>query len=95
MIKLISAVSAAALLAAVVIALPGITPEVSANTPDQAGAQQPAAKGDRQAVHALGAACSPKAWPYFDQDCLFESRWQGDKRAVRVVSTDRLDPKAR
>jgi len=91
MIKIITAVAAAALLAAIVIALPGITPEVSANTPEQAGVQQPAAKGDRQPVHALGAACSPHAWPYFDRDCLFEARWQGRTREVRLVTTDRLD----
>jgi hypothetical protein len=95
MIKTITAIAAAAFIAAIVVVFPGATPAVSANTPDQAGAQQPALKSDRLAVRALGAACSPRAWPYYDRDCLFEGRWHGETRSVRVVTTDRIDTKAR
>ena len=95
MIKAITAIAAAALIAALATTLPGMVAAVSANTPDQAGAQQPAVKGDRLPIHPLGGACSQRAWPYYDRSCLFEARWQGDMRKVRVVTTDRLDPKAR
>lgn len=90
MIKTITAIAAAALVAALLIVLPGIAPEVSANTPDRPGTQQMAAKSDRLSVHPAGEACSPRAWPYYDQNCSFEARWSGEKRTVRVVTTDRL-----
>lgn len=95
MIKAITAIAGAAFIAALAIVLPGMTPAVSANTPDAAGVQQPAVKGDRLAVHQLGEACSQRAWPYYDSSCLFEARWQGDARKVRLVTTDRLDPTVR
>jgi len=95
MIKAITAVAAAAFIAALAIVLPGMVPPVSANTPDQAGAQQPAVKGDRLPIHPLGDTCSQRAWPYYDRACLFETRWQGDTRKVRLVTTDRLEPTVR
>lgn len=97
MIKLIGALVAAALVATIAVTLPVVAPEVSANTPEQPGAQQPAVKGDRLAIRAVGPACSPQAWPYYDRDCLFESRWhgQGEGRTVRVVSTDKIGGDAR
>lgn len=95
MIKALTAIAAAALIATLAIVLPGMTPAVSANTPDAAGVQQPAVKGDRLAIHQLGEACSQRAWPYYDRECLFEARWQGDTRKVRFVTTDRLEPKVR
>jgi hypothetical protein len=88
MTKTFAAVAAAAFIAALATILPGMT-AVSANTPEQAGAQQPAAKADRLIVPA--AACTPRAWPYTDSDCTFAARWQGETRAVRLVTTDRLD----
>ena len=59
--------------------------------------QQLAVKGDRLAIRPVGPACSPRAWPYYDRDCLFESRWQGEGegRKVRFVSTDKIDGQAR
>ena len=100
MIKLVGAVVAAALVATIftiAVTLPVVAPEVSANTTEQPGAQQPAVKGDRLAIRPIGAACSPRAWPYYDRDCLFESRWpgQGEARKVRIVSTDKLDGEPR
>jgi len=97
MIKLIGAVVAAALVATIAVTLPVVAPEVSANTTDQPGAQQLAVKGDRLAIRPVGPACSPRAWPYYDRDCLFESRWQGEGegRKVRFVSTDKIDGQAR
>jgi hypothetical protein len=95
MIKAITAIAGAAFIAALAIILPGMAPAVSANTPPQAGVQQPAVKGDRLPVHPLGESCSQRAWPYYDRSCLFEARWNGDNRKVRIVSTDRLDATAR
>ena len=89
MFKAIAAIVTAAVVAALVIVLPGL-PEVSAHTPDQAGVREPAAKADRLPVPALGATCSPRAWPYYERDCLFAARWHGDARKVRVVTTDRI-----
>jgi hypothetical protein len=91
MTKTFAAVATAAFIAALATILPGIT-AVSANTPDQP-VQQPATKADRVVVPA--AACTPRAWPYNDSDCTFQARWQGEKRPVRLVTTDRLNASAR
>jgi hypothetical protein len=95
MIKAITAIAGAAFIAALAIVLPGMAPAVSANTPPEAGVQQPAVKSDRLPIHPLGGACSQRAWPYYDGACLFEARWQGDARKVRLITTDRLDAQGR
>jgi hypothetical protein len=92
MTKTFAAAATAALIAALATILPGMT-AVSANTPDRPGAQEPAAITDRLMTQA--AACTPRAWPYNDRDCTFEARWQGERRAVRLVTTDRLDASGR
>jgi hypothetical protein len=41
----------------------------------------------------LGPACSEKAWPYYENNCVRDLRQStGRARAVRIVSTDRLPP---
>jgi len=83
MIKAISAVAAAALVAAALTILPGFAPKVEASVP------QVLAKGDRLDVHAVGRDCSQQAWPNFEASCL---RGAGSKTAIRearLVTADR------
>ena len=84
--RVLSAVVAAALGAALVMALPGFSPEVEAGTAAQSVKPEP--------HDALPAdACTEQAWPYYDASCLRE-RTPGVRpqpaRPVRIVSTDRL-----
>jgi hypothetical protein len=84
--RVLSAIVAAALGAALVMALPGFSPEVEAGTAAQSVKPEP--------HNALPAnACAEQAWPYYDARCLHD-RTGGDSaqpaRTVRIVSTDRL-----
>ncbi len=74
MIKAISAVAAAALVAAALTILPGFAPKVEASVPPVL------AKGDRLDVHAVGRDCSQQAWPNFEASCL---RVAGSKTVIR------------
>jgi len=50
-----------------------------------------AVKGDRLDIGARGAACSQRAWPYYDSDCLYDGmRAAGEVHKVRLIFTDRL-----
>jgi len=95
MIKLAITIGAAAMLAGVLTILPGMAPNVEAGTPAVESAplttEVPAAKQDRLPV-ASGVPCAQRAWPYYGQDCLvdFDSRFRGEPRKVRLVTTDRL-----
>jgi hypothetical protein len=81
--KTLSAVCAIALGAAVVLALPGFSPQVEARTPS--------VKGDRLDYRPTGTACSERAWPYYEVNCLRNrSQPNGQVRAVRIISTDRV-----
>ncbi|HEV7634006.1 MAG TPA: hypothetical protein VGO54_01055 [Bradyrhizobium sp.] len=83
MIKAISAIAAAACVAAALTLLPGFAPTVEASVP------QALAKGDRLDVHPAGRDCSQKAWPNFEASCL---RVAGSKtviREARLVTVDR------
>ncbi len=85
--KVLSALAAVALGAAVVLALPGFSPEVAAGT----GAGSPAVKGDRLDYRPLGTACSQLAWPYYEVTCLRDRKnVAGQARTVRLVTTDRI-----
>jgi hypothetical protein len=74
MIKAISAVAAAALVAAALTILPGFAPKVEASVPPAL------AKGDRLDLHAVGRECSQQAWPNFEASCL---RGVGPKAVIR------------
>jgi hypothetical protein len=94
MIKFAITIGAAAMLAGFLTIVP--TPGVEAGTPNIATAPKveaplQSAKSDRLPV-ATGAACSQRAWPYYDQACLadFDTRFSGEPRKVRLVTTDRL-----
>jgi hypothetical protein len=79
--KALSAVAAAALGAAVVLALPGFSPEVEARTP------APVVTTETQPA-ATAPTCQ-QAWPYYDASCL-RGTTNGQPRTVRVVTTDRF-----
>jgi hypothetical protein len=76
--RALSAVGAAACGAALVLALPGFSPEV------EAGTTAPPIKAESAPVVDT---CAQQAWPYYDANCL---RDQAPARVVRIVSTDRL-----
>jgi hypothetical protein len=83
MIKLIAAVSAAAVLAGALVLTTGMTSAVEA--------QKYAIKGDRLDVHTYGTACSNRGWPYFETTCLRDTNSPvRQARVIRNVSPDRL-----
>lgn len=84
MIKALSAVAVAALVAAALTVLPGFAPQVAASTP------QALAKGDRLDYHPVGRDCSQRAWPNFEASCLRSAVTRASVREVRLVTTDRI-----
>jgi hypothetical protein len=48
-------------------------------------------KSDRLDLRPVGADCSPQAWPYYEANCLRDSR-QVSRQAkpVRLISIDRI-----
>jgi hypothetical protein len=83
--KVLSAIAAAALGAAVVMVLPGFSPSV------EAGTTSPAIQAEPVDSPPLGRDCTQQAWPYYAPDCLRDrAQASGKARAVRLVSTDRL-----
>jgi hypothetical protein len=83
MIKAISAVAAAALVAAALSILPGFAPKVEASVP------QVLAKGDRLDVHPVGRDCSQQAWPNFEASCLRVAGSRNTIRKARLVTAER------
>jgi hypothetical protein len=82
--KALSAVAAAAFGAALVLALPGFSPEVEASTP------APVVKGDRLDVQPALPTCAEQAWPYYTASCLHSARPNAQPRQFRVVTADRI-----
>jgi hypothetical protein len=83
--RALSAIAAAALGAAVMMALPGFSPTVAAGTSD------PMVKTDRLDYRPTGNDCTQRAWPYYGANCLRDrSQATGQARTVRLVTTDRL-----
>ena len=85
MIKPVSAVAVAALVAAGLAVLPGFAPEVEASVPHVL------AKGDRLDIHPAGRNCSQQAWPNFELSCLrvAGSNAPAAIRQARLVTADR------
>ena len=79
MIKALSAIAVAALVAATLTILPGFAPQVEASVP------QALAKGDRLDIHR----CSQQAWPNFDASCLRQAGTRTVVRQARLVTADR------
>ena len=82
MIKTISAIAVAALLAGAVTLLSGLSMQVQANVPA-------AGKTDRADMQP---ACEQQSWPYYQRECLRDhGRNAGRSAAVRIVTTDRVE----
>ena len=86
MIKTLSAVAIAALVAAALAILPGFAPAVEASVP------RPLAKGDRLDIRPIGRDCSQQVWPHFEASCLRTAGTRGTNgtvREARLVTADR------
>jgi hypothetical protein len=83
MIKLVAAVSAAALLAGVAVMVVGGSSQVQAH--------MYGLKGDRLDLKTYGPSCSERGWPYFEANCLRDiTSPTRQARLVRIVTTDRI-----
>lgn len=83
-IRTILAISAMAMGAGAVLALPGFSPEVEASAP---AAMQ---KSDRNDIRPVAVICGQQAWPYFERDCLRGHTQAGRQgRTIRVIAVDR------
>lgn len=84
MLKTLSAIATAAVIAAAIAVIPGFATQVDASTPVAMG------KADRLDIRRVGKDCSQKAWPYFETDCL---RHAGSRtvltQSARLVSFER------
>ena len=83
MIKALSAIAAAAFIAAGLTALGGFAPQVEASVP------QTLAKGDRLDVRLLGPNCSQQTWPNFEASCLRVAAGETIVQHVRLVTAGR------
>jgi hypothetical protein len=83
MIKALSAVAFAALIATALTILPGFAPTVEASVP------QVLAKGDRLDIRPVGRDCSQQAWPNFEASCLRAAGSKSVVREARLVTADR------
>ena len=83
MIKALSAITFAALIAAALTILPGFAPSVEASVP------QALAKGDRLDTRTVGKDCSQQAWPNFEVTCLRAAGTKSMIREARLVTADR------
>jgi hypothetical protein len=87
MIKALSAIAFAALIATALTILPGFAPTVEASVP------QALAKGDRLDIRPVGKDCSQQAWPNFEASCLRVAGSRSTARSMiheaRLVTADR------
>ena len=83
MIKAISAITFAALIATALTILPGFAPTVEASVP------QALAKSDRLDIRNVGKDCSQQAWPNFEASCLRAAGSKSMIREARLVTSDR------
>jgi hypothetical protein len=83
MIKTLSAVAAAACVAAALAILPGFAPQVEASVP------RPLAKADRLDVRTISHDCAQQNWPNLDASCLHNAGSRAAVRTARLVTADR------
>jgi len=83
MLKALSAIAVAAVVAAALTVLPGFAPQVEASTP------QALAKSDRLDVKPVGRDCSEQAWPNFEVSCLRHAVTKTTVKQARLVTADR------
>jgi hypothetical protein len=80
MLKTVSAIAAAAVVAAAFVTFPSLSPQVEARSVVQG------AKADRADTRPLANECSRRGWPYFEAACLRDARnAYGEARPVRLV----------
>jgi hypothetical protein len=78
----ILAFAAITMSAAAILALPGFSPAVEASAPPAVQ------KSDRLDNRPIGTACSERAWPYYEPNCLRDR--DGQTRTVRLIKVDRV-----
>jgi hypothetical protein len=88
MIKILVAVSGAALLSGAIVLLAGMTPI------DPAVSAQAYGKADRLDIRSYGPGCTERGWPYYEATCL-RGADNGEVKRVRVITTDRLPNEVR
>ena len=85
MLKTVSAIAAAAFMAAAFVPFPSLSPQVEAHSVVRG------AKTDRADTRPLANGCSQRGWQYFEAACLRDARnAYGEARPARFVSSDRL-----
>jgi hypothetical protein len=85
--KSITAVTAAGLVAGLLVFLTSVAPEAKAESQPTTALDQLVAKDDRVATPLMGAACSSRSWPHYDQGCQFDRRAAAQPaRTVRVIA---------
>jgi hypothetical protein len=83
MIKTLSAIAAAACVAAALATLPGFAPQVEASVP------RPLAKADRLDIRPINHNCAQQNWPNFDASCLRTVGSSTSVRQARLVTANR------
>jgi hypothetical protein len=88
-------IAASAIIAGLFVFLTSVAPE--ANVPGvKTAAPLALAKADRLPVLAKGAKCSERAWPNYEQNCLFDNRRSASEvRKVVVINMEKRDTPAR
>ena len=90
LVKSISAVACAAVVAGAIAAFPGFIPGVEAHS--SLPTINTAAKADRLDAKTYGTGCSTQGWPHFELACLRNAKSPlREARQVRIVSTDRME----
>jgi hypothetical protein len=84
MIKTLSALAFAGVVAAALTVLPGFAPQVEASVP------QALAKADRLDIRPVGRDCSQQAWPNFEASCLRKAGTRANIREARLVTASRI-----
>jgi hypothetical protein len=80
MLKIVCAAVIASIAAACIIAFPGLSPQIEADS------SVPGTKSDRADARLFGVDCTQKAWPYFERACLRQTQSPtAQPRDVRVV----------
>jgi hypothetical protein len=83
MLKALSAIAVAAIVAAALSVLPGFAPQVEASTPPAL------AKSDRLDIRPVGRDCSEQTWPNFEASCLRHAVTRTTVQQARLVTADR------
>jgi hypothetical protein len=84
MLKTVYAAGAAAMVAGAFVGFLSLSMQVEAH------ARASASKGDRADIHALARDCSQHAWPYFEANCLRDTRNPfGQAREPRLIAPAR------